>query len=174
MTSNWWALSYVWCDQIGRFLEILGHKLYNKSSPNVWWLFGQLWNPLLFKSNWKRYILGNFWKNLGYFLCQHLVTLFPCCVRRETSMRARGFVTSEIVRLLRARSKFLKDTKLWSVRRLTSLAPSTIWNLVLAVYFLAQNANNSKKNFESVVQHKYHAYVIEMKSLPSSFSRLLK
>ena len=63
----------VQCDQIGRFLEFLDHEFYYKSRPNVWWLFGQLQNPSLFKSNWLRYILGNFWKNLGYFLFQHLV-----------------------------------------------------------------------------------------------------
>ena len=63
----------VQCDQIGRFLEFLDHEFYYKSRPNVWWLFGQLRNPSLFKSNWLRYILGNFLKNLGYFLFQNLV-----------------------------------------------------------------------------------------------------
>ena len=34
-----------------------------------------MWKPSLFKSNWWGYFLGNFWKNLGIFLFQHLVTL---------------------------------------------------------------------------------------------------
>ena len=70
-----WCVHYNQCDQIGRFLEFHGNKFYNKCSPNVWWLLGQLWKPSLFKSKWWDYILGNFWKNLDYFLFQHLVTL---------------------------------------------------------------------------------------------------
>ena len=73
--------------QIGRFLEFLGNKFYYKSSPNVLWLFGQLWNPLLFKSNCWCYILGNFWKNLGYFLFQHLVTLLEVVWKKNKCER---------------------------------------------------------------------------------------
>ena len=51
---------------LGNLLEFLGKIFFYKSSLNVWWLFGQLWKPSLFKSNWWDYILGNFWKNLGY------------------------------------------------------------------------------------------------------------
>ena len=50
------------CEQIGQFLEFLCNKFHYKSSLNVWWLFGQLWKALLFKSNW-----ATFEKNLGYF-----------------------------------------------------------------------------------------------------------
>ena len=63
----------VWPDWA--ILGIFGNKFNYKSSPNVLGLFGQLWKPLLFKSNWWCYFLGNFRKNLGYFLFQHLVTL---------------------------------------------------------------------------------------------------
>ena len=45
------------CDQIGRFLEFV-----YKSIPNVWWLFGQLWNPLFFKSKRVRLL---FWATFG-------------------------------------------------------------------------------------------------------------
>ena len=30
------------CDQIGRYLKVLGDKISNKSSPNDWQLFGQI------------------------------------------------------------------------------------------------------------------------------------
>ena len=30
------------CDQIGRFLKVLGDKISNNSSPNEWKHFGQL------------------------------------------------------------------------------------------------------------------------------------
>ena len=60
---------------MGQFLEFLADKYYYKSGPNVCWLFGQVWKLSLFKSNWWGYFLGYFWKNLGYFLFQHLVTL---------------------------------------------------------------------------------------------------
>ena len=56
---------FIQCDQIGQFFEFLGNWLYYKSSPNVWWLFGQLWKALLFNSNWLHYFLGNFWKKIG-------------------------------------------------------------------------------------------------------------
>ena len=61
------------CDQIGWFFGILGNNFFCKSSPNVWILFGQLWNPSLFKVNLMGYFLGNVCKNLGYFLFQHWV-----------------------------------------------------------------------------------------------------
>ena len=32
------------CDQIGRYLKVLGDKISNKSSPNDWQLFGQFEN----------------------------------------------------------------------------------------------------------------------------------
>ena len=63
------------CDQIGRFLKNLGDKISYKSSPNDWKLFVQLKKNLLFCKNYCCYFLGNFWKHLGYFLLQHLVTL---------------------------------------------------------------------------------------------------
>ena len=81
------SFSCVVGDQNGRFLEFLGNKFYYKSSPNVLWLFGQLWNPLLFKSNCWCYILGNFWKNLGYFLFQHLVTLLEVVWKKNKCER---------------------------------------------------------------------------------------
>ena len=55
------------CEMIGRFLEVLGNKFYYKSSPNDWWLFGQLWKPLLFKSNWRGYFLTTFGKTWATF-----------------------------------------------------------------------------------------------------------
>ena len=52
-------LRAVWPDWA--ILELLGNNYnYYKSSPNVWWLLGQLWKPSLFKSNWWVYFLGNF------------------------------------------------------------------------------------------------------------------
>ena len=41
-------------------------------------MFGDFWavvKTITFKSTWLGYFLGNFWKNLGYFLFQHLVTV---------------------------------------------------------------------------------------------------
>ena len=47
--------------------EFLGKKFYYKSSLNVWWLFGQLRSPSHLKSNWQRYIWGNFFLNWSTF-----------------------------------------------------------------------------------------------------------
>ena len=55
------------CGQIGRFLKALSSKFSFKSSPNVRWLYGQTIKPLLFKSNYIYYFLGNFWKNWATF-----------------------------------------------------------------------------------------------------------
>ena len=55
------------CDQIRRFLELIDNKFYYKCSPNVWWLFGQLWKPSHFKSNCWGYFLGNFRGKIGLF-----------------------------------------------------------------------------------------------------------
>ena len=34
------VISYEQCDQIGRFLKVLGDIVSIKSSPNAWWIFG--------------------------------------------------------------------------------------------------------------------------------------
>ena len=54
-------------DQIGRFLEFHGNKFYYKNSPNVWWLFWQVWKPLLFKTNWWGYFWATFGKTWAHF-----------------------------------------------------------------------------------------------------------
>ena len=63
------------CDQIGRLLRVLGDKIFINSSPNAKLTFGLKWKATLFILNYWGYFLGNFWKNLGYFFIQHLVTL---------------------------------------------------------------------------------------------------
>ena len=65
---------YGQCDQIGRFLKVLGDKICYKSSPNNYQIFGLFWKTSLLCKNWCGYFLGNFWKHLVYFLLQHLVT----------------------------------------------------------------------------------------------------
>ena len=65
----------VWPDW-DQIFGISWQHIYCKSSPNVCCLFGQLWKPSLFKSNWWGFFWATFLKNLGYFLFQHLVVLF--------------------------------------------------------------------------------------------------
>ena len=71
---NVWT-SGIQCDQIGRFLKVLRHMVSVKSSPNAWWMFGLKWKATLLMLNYCGYFLGNFWKTLGYFFIQHLITL---------------------------------------------------------------------------------------------------
>ena len=66
------------CDQIGRFLNVFGDMVSIKSSPNAWWIFGLNWKAALFMLNYCGYYFGKYWKNLGYFLIQYLVTLLAC------------------------------------------------------------------------------------------------
>ena len=71
-------LFYGQCDQIGRFLKVLGNKITSEGSINDCQLFGLFWKTsLLFKTlklHWLRF--GQLLEKLGYFLLQHLVTLF--------------------------------------------------------------------------------------------------
>ena len=64
--------------KLGDFLEVLGNKFSIKSSPNVWWLLGNLENNHFLS----RTAVEIFWatfekldKFLGNFLFQHLVTV---------------------------------------------------------------------------------------------------
>ena len=62
------SVRYNQCDQIGRFLKVLGAKFLTKVAQNIW--------PLI----WAIVKNGSFTLNccgyfLGYFLLQHLVTL---------------------------------------------------------------------------------------------------
>ena len=61
--------------RLGNFWNFLATNFFYKSSPNVWWLFGHLWKPLLCESNFLGFFSGQLLQNLGYFLFQHLVTL---------------------------------------------------------------------------------------------------
>ena len=64
------------CDQIGRFLKILGKKVSYKSIPNVLLMFGLLSNKYLFMyKTCFGYFLSNLWKQFGNFSFQYLVTL---------------------------------------------------------------------------------------------------
>ena len=72
-----WCTYYstISCDQIGRFWKFLVTYLCCKSSPNVWWLLEPLWKHHLKVKNAVVTFTITFWKTLGYFLFQYLVTL---------------------------------------------------------------------------------------------------
>ena len=64
------------CGQIGRFFKVLVNKFSYKSRPNILGHFLGYSDKRHFKvKNCCDYYLGNFWKNLGYFLLLRLVTL---------------------------------------------------------------------------------------------------
>ena len=56
------------CDQIGRFLKVLGYKFVNQSSPKGLVTFGGLQKRISLCENFCFYYLGNFYKHLGYLL----------------------------------------------------------------------------------------------------------
>ena len=65
------------CDQIGLLLKGLGDKRSFKSSrPNVWQLLGLFLKTDISQINLLKQHFGNFCTKLGYFLFQHLVTVF--------------------------------------------------------------------------------------------------
>ena len=63
------------CDQIGQFLKILGSKIYCKKGQMIGTVLGHFEKPHYYVNTALPTSLGNFWKKLGYFLLQHLVTL---------------------------------------------------------------------------------------------------
>ena len=71
------ATAVAQCDQIGRFLKVFGNKFSLISSTNVWRLFGLFEHRRFLSKNCCGYFLEYFWKNLGEFSFQHLVTLPP-------------------------------------------------------------------------------------------------
>ena len=72
---NIWKQQHQQCDQIGRFLKVLGNRISSKRSRNDWQLFGLFWKISLWCKNCIGYFLGNFWQKMGYFFLQHLATL---------------------------------------------------------------------------------------------------
>ena len=54
------------CDQIGRFMKVLGNKFAHKSSPKILSTFELYWKRISKCKNCCGIYLGNFWKHLGY------------------------------------------------------------------------------------------------------------
>ena len=57
------------------FWKFLGTKILVKVAQIFSKNIGLLWKTAFFTLNWCGWFLGNFWRKLGYFLLQHLVTL---------------------------------------------------------------------------------------------------
>ena len=86
--------------RLGGFWNFLVTNYITKVAQMFWWLFGQLWKLLLIKPNRCGYFLGNFWKNLYFFLfqqsghtghhqrqCEHLFVLDRVPIIRRTMER---------------------------------------------------------------------------------------
>ena len=73
--KNKFILKYNQCDQIGVFLKMLGNKVPCKRSPTILQQFWAIVKNCTFTSYRCGYVMGNFWRKLGYFLLRHLVTL---------------------------------------------------------------------------------------------------
>ena len=56
------------CDQIGRFLKVLGNKISCKRNLNEWQNFGLFWKTSRFCQHCIGYFLANFWKKIGLLL----------------------------------------------------------------------------------------------------------
>ena len=50
-------------DQIGRFLQVLGNKLYHKGNPTILMPFGAITNTVTFMEKLCGYFLAIFWGN---------------------------------------------------------------------------------------------------------------
>ena len=89
------------CDQIGRFLKVRGCKVPCAKVAQIFInIFRLLCKMAFFMLNWCGYFLGSFWRKLGCFLLQHLVTLLSlpsdcvcvlcAAVYRRNILRVRG------------------------------------------------------------------------------------
>ena len=56
------------CDQIGRFLKVLGKIISYKSSPNIWWLFGLFRKTSLKSKHSYGYFFGQLLDKFGLLL----------------------------------------------------------------------------------------------------------
>ena len=70
------------CDHVGRFLKVLGNKI---SSNMIGKFLGYFLKPHSYAKTVLAIFWGNYWKKMGYFLLQHLVTLYP--IEAETWFR---------------------------------------------------------------------------------------
>ena len=82
--------------RLGDFWNILA-KIFITKVTQMFGDFLDSCEKCHFRSNWLCYFLGNFWKNLGYFLFQHLVTLSVCCppLRRFSHYSISSTLTGE-------------------------------------------------------------------------------
>ena len=83
-----------------------------KNSSNAKWIFGLKWKATLFMLNYCSYFLGNFWKKLGYFLIQHLVTLVT---RNLIKTRLVHFSTNVKIKL----HSWRKNARVWKALKCT-------------------------------------------------------
>ena len=73
------------CDQIGRFLKVLGDKICNKSSPNYYQLFGLFEKP----HSYVKTAVATSWVTFGLFFTPtsgHTVAHIPKCLLSDFNM----------------------------------------------------------------------------------------
>ena len=90
-------MAFLQCDQIGRFLQVLGNKMSQKSSPNILVTFRAISYNVTIMYKVRGYFLGNFGGKLGNFIFHHLVTLLSYL---PTDLWLRGSFESELKELL--------------------------------------------------------------------------
>ena len=86
------------CDQIGRFLKVLGNKFALKSIPKRLLSFGIFWKRSINVNGWCGYYVGNFWKHLGNFW-KHLSNFWKHLVNFFNQASCHTFLNSKVTQL---------------------------------------------------------------------------
>ena len=73
--------------RLGDIWKFVATKFLAKEAPYYLQRFGLFWKSSLLCNNCIGYFWGNFWKKLGHFLLQHLVTLAVANLERSTPLQ---------------------------------------------------------------------------------------
>ena len=115
--------------RLGDFFKVHGDKFSYKSGPIVKQIFGNLKKHSFLDKHCFDNFFGNFWKHLGNFLLQHLVTL------AVTAVTVCAFLQSSIRKFSAWISKKKKISLEWIFALLMFLPTKIPFNLTLSLSF---------------------------------------
>ena len=123
------------CDQIGRFLKVLGNNFSLKSCPKIQWLFKAIWKSSLFSKNWSGFILWNIW-----------LLLIPTSGHTDWSVTSRRGLSLSLPLCVVCPYKGIYFRQKWNEGRKQLVKPYKKIRLWLDFYFLGSSKQLPKFN----------------------------
>ena len=130
---GWWGGGQ--CDQIGRFLKVLGNNFSLKSCPKIQWLFKAIWKSSLFSKNWSGFILWNIW-----------LLLIPTSGHTDWSVTSRRGLSLSLPLCVVCPYKGIYFRQKWNEGRKQLVKPYKKIRLLLDFYFLGSSKQLPKFN----------------------------